>query len=141
MMDVASVDAAELALLGDFNVDLMKPQNLWIEKTFTYNLSQLLDSPAKITSPSKTLTDNIYALDKHNICEMHVPVYCCNDHLPICLTRNKKGRKSLKLAINKLPIDYFQISIGNISCLTFQILGSIMYAVIQIQKSLWSLAF
>ena len=40
------------------------------------------------------------------------------------------------MAVNKFPIDNFQISIGNISCLTFQILGSAMYTIIQIQMSL-----
>ena len=53
MMDAASLDTTELLLLGDFNVDLMKPQSVWIEKTYTYNLSQFIDTQTRITSPSK----------------------------------------------------------------------------------------
>ena len=92
MMDPAPIDTTELFLLGDVNVDLMKPQNLWIEKTSTYNLTQLIDTPTRITSTSKTLTDHICAIEKHNICELCVPVYVCSDHLPICLAWNKRKR-------------------------------------------------
>ena len=58
MMDAVSLDTTELLLFGDFNVHLMKHQNLWIEKTYTYNVSKIIDTPTRITSTSKALTDH-----------------------------------------------------------------------------------
>ena len=90
MMDAASPDTTELLLLGNFIVDLMKPQSLSIEKTSTHKLSQLTDTPTRIIITSKTRIDHICATDKRNNSELCVPVYGCGDRLPICLTWNKK---------------------------------------------------
>ena len=45
MMDAASLDASEIILLGDFNIDLLKPQTAWLGITSSYNLVQLVNSP------------------------------------------------------------------------------------------------
>ena len=91
MMDAASFYTTKLLLLGDFNVDLTKPQNSRIGEMSTYNLLQLIDTPTRISSTAKTLIEHIYATDKLNIYEPCIPVYGCSDLLTICLTWNKKA--------------------------------------------------
>ena len=93
MMDAASLDASEVILLGDFNIDLLKPQTSWLDITSSYNLVQLVNSPTRITASSKTIIDHIYSTHEQNICELCVPIFGCSDHLPICLTWSKKGTK------------------------------------------------
>ena len=61
MMDAASLDASEIILLGDFNIDLLKPQTSWFDIASSYNLVQLVNSPTRITASSKTIIDHIYS--------------------------------------------------------------------------------
>ena len=42
MTNAAAFDTTALLLLGDFNVDLKKPQNLWTENTSTHTTSRNL---------------------------------------------------------------------------------------------------
>ena len=93
MMDAASLDASEIILLGDFNIDLLKPQTSRLDITSSYNLVQLVNSPTRITASSKTIIDHIYTTHEQNIRELCVPIFGCSDHLPVCLTWNKKGTK------------------------------------------------
>ena len=82
MMDAASLDASEIILLGDFNIDLLKPQTSWLDITSSYNLVQLVNSPTRITASSKTIIDHIYTTHEQNIRELCVPIFGCSDHLP-----------------------------------------------------------
>ena len=93
LMDAASLDASEIILLGDFNIDLLKPQTSWLDITSSYNLVQLVNSPTRITASSKTIIDHIYTTHEQNIRELCVPVFGCSDHLPVCLTWSKRGTK------------------------------------------------
>ena len=68
MLDRASSENIELLFLGDFNQDLL-PKRLTadvrdLRQTFsTYQLTQLIKSPTRITDRSKTLIDHIYTSD------------------------------------------------------------------------------
>ena len=93
MMDAASLDASEIILLGDFNIDLLKRQISWLDITSSYNLVQLVNSPTRITASSKTIIDHIYTTHEQNIRELCVPTFGCSDRLPVCLTWSKKGTK------------------------------------------------
>ena len=93
MMDAASLDTSEIIIMGDFNIDLLKPQTPWLDITSSYNLTQLVNSPTRLTASSQTLIDHIYTTHEQNISELCVPIYGCSDHLPVCLTWNKKGTK------------------------------------------------
>ena len=93
MMDAASLDPTEILLFGDFNINLLKPHTTWINKITSYNLSQIIDAPTRITPTSKTLIDHVYVTDKQHILELCVPFYGCSDHLPTCITWTKKGIK------------------------------------------------
>ena len=91
MMDAATLDASEILLLGDFNTNLLDRNDTWLKRTTLYGLTQIIDKPTRLQA--KTLLDHIYVTEKRNIKEKCVPFYGCSDHLPTCITWNKKGTK------------------------------------------------
>ena len=57
-----------------------------------------MNSPTWITASSKILIDHINTIHEQNICVLCVPVFGCRDHLPVCLSWNKKGTQIPKTA-------------------------------------------
>lgn len=93
MIDAVVLESKEYILLGDFNIDLLKPNKAWIDRTQLNNLEQLINTPTRVRANSKTLIDHIYVTNRKHIIEVCVPVYGCSDHYPVCLTWCKKGTK------------------------------------------------
>ena len=93
LMDAVSLIGKEIIILGDFNQNLIKNNRLWTERFEPYNLTQIIDCPTRVAKKSKTLIDHIYVSSKKNIVEKCVPTNGCSDHLPVCITWNKKGIK------------------------------------------------
>ena len=91
MMEDVSNYYTDIIIMGDFNIDLMKPQEKWKRTIQPYNLSQLVYTPTRVTVNSQTLIDHIYTTNPNNIIEVSVPVYGLSDHFPLCLTWSKKG--------------------------------------------------
>ena len=50
----------EILLLGDFNIDMFKPNPAWISTLSLFNLRQCVQSPTRVTSTTSTLIDRIY---------------------------------------------------------------------------------
>ena len=90
LMDTVLLEGKEIIIMGDFNIDLSKPNTKWINNYTIHHLEQLIDRPTRITAHSKTLIDHIYVNTKQNITEICCPYYVCSDHFPICLTWMKK---------------------------------------------------
>ena len=51
---------ADILVLGDFNIDLLKPHSSWDSTITLIGLTQLVKSPTRIKETSATLTDDIY---------------------------------------------------------------------------------
>ena len=85
--------SSEVILLGDFNIDLLKPHSTWKRIIDTYNLTQLITSPTRVTSNTETLIDHIYVTNPSNIVETSVTNFGFSDHFPVCLNWCKKGVK------------------------------------------------
>ena len=51
---------ADILVLGDFNIDLLKPHSTWDPTMALLGLTQLVKSPTRITQTSATLIDHIY---------------------------------------------------------------------------------
>ncbi len=63
MCDKAYDEEKEMILMGDINLDFLKPQHLpkkWTSILETYNLTQLIKKSTMITHNSKSCFDNIY---------------------------------------------------------------------------------
>ena len=72
MMDAVCLEAKEIILLGDFNINLLKPHIKWNHLYENFNLHQLTDNPTRITTNSETLIDHIYVTTKR-ILPKYVP--------------------------------------------------------------------
>ena len=93
MMDAVTNESRETIILGDFNIDLLKPNKRWIQTYELNNLHQMIQLPTRVTPTSKTLIDHIYVSNKSNIVETCVPDCGSSDHIPVCITWSKKGVK------------------------------------------------
>ena len=51
---------ADILLLGDFNIDLLKPHSSWDSTITLLGLTQIIEPPTRTTPTSATLIDHIY---------------------------------------------------------------------------------
>ena len=93
MLEDISNQYTDIIIMGDFNINLLTPHEKWKRTYQAHSLSQLVNTPTRITSDSQTLIDHIYATNTSNIIELSVPAYGLSDHFPLCLTWSKKGIK------------------------------------------------
>ena len=54
MVDSVWLESKEIILMGDFNIDLSKANKSWTETFSLFNLSQIIDSPTRVTPSSRT---------------------------------------------------------------------------------------
>ena len=57
------------------------------------SLSQIIDTPTRVTSSTCSIFDNKYVSHPEHVAEINVPKIAISDHYPVCLTRkiNQKG--------------------------------------------------
>ena len=91
MMEEVYNYSLDVILLGDFNIDLLKPHNTWKQTYDLCNLSQLITEPTRVSSKHKTLIDHIYMSNPNTAIEISVPCYGLSDHFPVCVVWSKKG--------------------------------------------------
>ena len=105
MLDRASSENIELLFLGDFSQDLL-PKRLTadardLRQTFsTYQLTQLIKSPTRITNRSKTLIDHIYTSDSNKVIASGVSQCAISDHSLIYLVHRCKKLRGPSKVIN-----------------------------------------
>ena len=89
-------------LAGDFNIDLLKHENLevaqkLIETASKYGFLELVSRPTRITDHSCTLIDHVYSNDIHNTHSCNIITVGISDHLAtlttISLGKAKLGEK------------------------------------------------
>ena len=107
MMDSVWLESKEIILMGNFNIDLSKANKSWTETFSLFNLSQIIDSPTRVTPSSRTLIDHIYSSTPSHIQEVCVPVFGVSDLYPVCCTWSKKGVKIPKLGYTLLTYRSF----------------------------------
>ena len=81
---------ADILVLGDFNIDLLKPHSSWDSTITLLGLTQLVKLPTRITQTSATLIDHIYTNNPDVITEVSVPDLSISDHCPISCSRSIK---------------------------------------------------
>ena len=81
---------ADILVLGDFNIDLLKPHSSRDSAITLLGLTQLAKSPTRITQTSSTLIGHIYTNNPHVITEVSVPDLSISDHCPISCSRSIK---------------------------------------------------
>ena len=86
LLDKVSESKNNVLLLGDFNIDLLKPHLAW-ESTFSIlGLNQLITQPARVTCSTNTLIDHIYTNNPNLVHSISVPNIAISDHFPVLCT-------------------------------------------------------
>ena len=89
MIDAATKISNNITLLGDFNFNLLKPnekpQQCWSAITEQLGLKQFVDKPTRydIKHNTWTLIDHIYSNESHAITDVEVSDASISDHNPI----------------------------------------------------------
>jgi hypothetical protein len=60
----------------------------------SFNLTQIIPIPTRVTGHSKTLIDHVYVSNVQNIIHVNVPACAMSDHFPLCITRKQFKLKS-----------------------------------------------
>ncbi len=85
MFDHAHAEDKEIIMMGDINLDFLKPEEVakrWFR--IMDHLSQLIDEPTRIKSGSKTCIDHIYVTNPEHVRAKNVPHIGLSDHFPVC---------------------------------------------------------
>ena len=77
---------ADVLILGDFNIDMLKPHSCWDSTLALFGLAQLITSPTRTTS----LIDHIYTNNPSAVVTTNVSDLSISDHIPISCTRSIK---------------------------------------------------
>ena len=81
---------SDILVLGDFNIDLLKPHSSWDSIITLLGLTQLVKSPTRITQTSATLIDHIYTNNPDVITRVSVPDLSISDHCLVSCSRSIK---------------------------------------------------
>ena len=108
-MDVDVLDKvnecnSSIVLLGDFNIDLFKPQPAWESTTSLFGLHQLTRCATRITQRSATLLYHIYKNNEQMVSNVHFSDIWISDHCPVICTWSCKLPK--KLAKGQTTVQY-----------------------------------
>lgn len=95
-MDRALKKDADILLMGDFNIDMLKPQLAWDSTFSLFGLTQLVANPTRITPTSETLLDHIYTNRPSAISDICIPGSGISDHSPTLCTWFGKSPKEKK---------------------------------------------
>lgn len=88
----------DVLILGDFNIDLLKPHSRWQTITGSLGLAQLISLPTRVTPSSVTLIDHIYSNNPAQITSASLSDLSISDHTPIFCTKISKVPKASKNA-------------------------------------------
>ena len=93
-IDYANDNGLEIMIFGDLNIDYTDgcTNTKWEHVVTQSSLTQIIDTPTRVTSTSSSIIDHVYVNHPENIIEINVPKIALSDHYPICVTRkiNKK---------------------------------------------------
>lgn len=94
MLDDVPRHFANLYLLGDFNIDLLKEKNVtWDSVVSLFGLHQMVKTPTRTTTTSSTLIDHIYTTTPDLVESVNVPCLSVSDHFPVCCKMSTKVPK------------------------------------------------
>ena len=95
---------ADIVIMGDFNIDYLKPRNydvkLLKDLGKSFNLKQTVIKPTRITSTSKSIIDLIFT-NIIDISDTGVLNCIISDHLPTYIIRKKMRQKYTKVRVIK----------------------------------------
>ena len=112
-LEKANTECKECIIFGDFNFDICKTSGnskTWIDLMSSFNFTQLVNNPTRISIQSKTLIDHVFTNMPQNVIDINVPVYSISDHYPVCFTRKHTSdypKGPVHKAISYRSLKYF----------------------------------
>ena len=101
---------ANILILGDFNLDLLKPQVPWLSTYTSVGLQQLISNPTRVAKKgdriTSTLLDHIYTNQTHMVSNIKFSDIRVSDHTAIICTWNCKIKSPQKQPQNHTTIEY-----------------------------------
>ena len=94
MTENAYNEGKEMIIMGDFNIDLLKPDSVptrWSRLIDAYNTTQLIQEPTRIQGDSETLIDHMYVTNPEHVRTSKVPKIDISDHFPTCMIHLHNG--------------------------------------------------
>jgi hypothetical protein len=91
MCENAYCEGKEMIIMGDINIDFLKPNSIpkqWVDIMESYNLTQLIKAPTRVTNSSKTCIDHIYVTNPEHVRATKVATISISDHFPVCYSRS-----------------------------------------------------
>ena len=82
MIDKASDHKSNTLLIGDFDINLAKPEPTWDITMFLFGFHRLVQSATRITSTAAILADHIYTNNQTMVSEVLVSTASISDHSP-----------------------------------------------------------
>ena len=126
MMDVVTNrhPKANFIIMGDFNIDFLKPQPSWKSTVSLHGLTQLVSQPTRITPTSSTLLDHIYVNNTDRISNIQVSDVSISDHCPILCSWSCKIPKPAKSYHTTIQYRCFKrfdknVFLADLSCTNF----------------------
>lgn len=108
-LQLAYAENKSIVLMGDLNIDLLKPSplsNNWNEIYTSVDLEQVIDEPTRITATTQTLIDHIYLSSNLKPIYKSAVKYSISDHLPVLVTLDMKNYLTTKKGASHLTINY-----------------------------------
>ena len=93
MMDKVNDNSKNVLILGDLNIDFLKPHTSWQLITSQFGLKQFISSPTRVTHKSTSLIDHIYSNSPHSVSNVSVLPLAISDHYPVICTWSCKLNK------------------------------------------------
>ena len=108
LINKANDHKSNILLIGDFNIDLCKPQPSWDITTSVFGFHQLVRNATRITSTTATLIKHIYIYNQTMVSEVLVSIASISDHSPIFCTWSFKLPKRLSKGHTSIGYRIFQ---------------------------------
>ena len=83
----------ELQILGDFDINLNKPQLLWKSAVIELGLHQLIKENTRVTDSTETLIDHVYTNNRDKVLEAKVLKTGISDHYALFYSFSKRINK------------------------------------------------
>ncbi len=91
MCDKAFIEGKDMIVVGDLNLDYLKPTKLpnrWTSIMESYDMTQIIKDPSRVTERSKSCLDHMYISNTEHVRSSKVLRIGLSDLFSSCFTRN-----------------------------------------------------
>ena len=110
LLNWLSLQRVNSVILGDLNEDLLEKPDFAKDIMVSFNISQHIDKPTRITAHSETLIDHIYTTDRNMISSSDVYELHLSNHKAVFYFMNSLSSSSKRVRQRPREIEYRSFS-------------------------------